>query len=97
MEPGLKIEFWNTIGLSEEKMSDEACKRGINKYDILFLTETWLRRDYINNLRYPNGYLFLEIKGEKEAVHQGGSSLLQQSSLFRNELSKVVSVFDKSI
>ena len=46
------------------------------------------------DIRHPNGYLFLEIKGEKEAVHQGGSSLLQQSSLFRNELSKAVS--DKS-
>ena len=72
MEPGLKIEFWNTIGLSEEKMSDEACKRGINKYDILFLTETWLRRDYINNLRYPNGYLFLEIKGGERGRPSGG-------------------------
>ena len=97
MEPGLKIGFWNTVGLSEEKTSDEAFKRGINKYDTLFLSETWLRRDYINNLRHPNEYLFLEIKGEKEAVHQGGSSLLQQSFLFRNELREVVSVFDKSI
>ena len=55
MEPGLKIGFWNTVGFSEEKMSDEAFKRGINKYDILFLSKTWLRRDYINNFKWILG------------------------------------------
>ena len=57
MEPGLKIGFWNINGLSEEKISDKVFKREINKYDILFLCETWLRRENINNLRHPNGYL----------------------------------------
>ena len=57
MESGLKIGFWNINGLSEEKMSDEAFKGEINKYDILFLCETWLRRENINNLRHPNEYL----------------------------------------
>ena len=57
MEPGLKIGFWNINGLSEEKISDKVFKREINKYDILFLCETWLRRENINNLRHPNEYL----------------------------------------
>ena len=35
--------------------------------------------------------LFLEIKGEKKVVHLGGGPVY-----FRNELNKVVSVFDKS-
>ena len=48
MESGLKIGFWNINGLSEEKMSDEAFKGEINKNDILFLCETWLRRENIN-------------------------------------------------
>ena len=57
MESGLKIGFWNINGLSEEKMSDEAFKGEINKYDILFLCETWLCSENINNFRHPNGYL----------------------------------------
>ena len=57
MESGLKIGFWNINGLSEEKMSNEAFKGEINKYDILFLRETCLRRSNINNLSHPNGYL----------------------------------------
>ena len=57
MEPGLKIGFWNINSLSEEKISDKVFKGEINKYDILFLCETWLRRENINNLRHPNGYL----------------------------------------
>ena len=40
MESGLKIGFWNINDLSEEKMSDEAFRGKINKYDILFLCET---------------------------------------------------------
>ena len=36
MESGLKIGFWYINGLPEEKMSDEAFKGEINKYDILF-------------------------------------------------------------
>ena len=38
-------------------MSDEAFKGEINKNDILFLCETWLRRENINKLKHPNGYL----------------------------------------
>ena len=38
-------------------MSDEAFKGKINKYNILLLCETWLRRENINNLRHPNEYL----------------------------------------
>ena len=54
MEPGPKIGFWNINGHSEGKISDAAFKGQINKYDILFLFETWLRREIINNLRHPN-------------------------------------------
>ena len=57
MDPRLKIGFWNINSVLKEKMSDEAFEGEINKYDILFLCETWLRRENINNLRHPNGYL----------------------------------------
>ena len=36
--------------------------------------------------------LFLEVKGEKKAIHLGGRVLVYS----RDELNKVVSVFDKS-
>ena len=54
MESGLKMGSWNINGLSEEKMSDEAFKGEINKCDILFLCEAWLRRENINNLSHPS-------------------------------------------
>ena len=56
-------------------MSNEAFKRDIIKYDILFLCETWLRRENINNLSHPNGYLCnfaFRNKKRKKVVHQGG-------------------------
>ena len=75
MEYGLKIEFWNKNGLSEEKMSDEAFKGEINKYDILFLCEACLRKENINNLRHPNGHLcnfvFRNKRREKDRPSRG--------------------------
>lgn len=32
-------------------------KRERNKHDILFLCETWLHKENINDLSHPNGYL----------------------------------------
>ena len=67
MESGLKIGFWNINGLSEEKMSDEAFKGEINKYDRL-------RRENINNLNHPNRYLcnfVFRNKRTKKAAHHG--------------------------
>ena len=95
MESGLKIGFWNINGLSEEKMSDEAFKGEINKYDILFLCETWLRRENINNLRHPNGYLryFAFRNKRRKKGRPSGEAVLVY---IRNELNNVVSVFDKS-
>ena len=81
MDPRLKIGFWNINSVLKEKMSDEAFKGEINKYDILFLCETWLRRENINNLRHPNGYLckfVLAIKREKRPSIWWGSSLIPQ-------------------
>ena len=57
MQPRLKIGFWVINGLSEDMMPEEAFKREINKYDILFLCKTWLRRENINNVSHPNDYL----------------------------------------
>ena len=55
-------------------MSDEAFKGGINRYDILFLCETCLRRLNINNLSHPNGFLcnfVFRNKRRKKVIHQG--------------------------
>ena len=49
MDSGLKIGFLNRNTVQVEKMSNEAFKGEINKYDILFLCETWLRRENIKN------------------------------------------------
>ena len=96
MESGLKIGFWNINDLSEEKMSDEAFRGEINKYDILFLCETWLSVKNINNLRHPNGclcnFVFRNKSRKKGGPWKGGGGLVY----FRNKLKKVVSVFDKS-
>ena len=76
-------------------MSDEPFKGEINKYNILFLCETWLPTENINNLRYSNGYLWNFVfrnKRRKRRLSIWGESLVY----FRNELNKVVSVFDKS-
>ena len=85
MESGLKIGFWNINGLSEEKMSDEAFKGEINKYDILFLCETWPLRENINNLSHPNEYLCNFVfrnkrrkNGYPSGEEGGRSSLLPQ-------------------
>ena len=83
MESWLKIGFWNINGILEEKMSDEVFKREIDKYDILFLCDTWLHRESINILSHPNGYLCnfaLRNKRGKEdcPLGGGGSSLVQQ-------------------
>ena len=75
-------------------MSDEAFKVKINKYNILLLCETWLRRENINNLRHPNEYLcnfvFRNKRRKKGRPSQG------VLVYFCNELNKVVSVFDES-
>ena len=73
MESGPKIGFWNINGLLEGKMSDEAFKGEINKYDILFLCETQLRRENINNLRHPDEYL-RNIVFRKKRRKKGRSS-----------------------
>ena len=99
MESGLKIRFWNIIGLSEEKMSDEVFKREINKYDILFLCETWLHRENIINVSYPNGYLcnfVFRSKRRKKGRPSWGWGWVGVLVYFRSEFNKVVSVFDKS-
>ena len=75
-------------------MSDEAFRRKINKNDILFLCETWLRRENITNLKHPNGYLcnfIFRNKRRKKGLPFGGVLVY-----FRNELNKVVSVFNKA-
>ena len=94
MESGQKIGFWNINSPSEEKISDEGFKREINKYDILFLCETWLHKENINNLSYPNGYLcnFVFRNKRRKKGRPSGKNLVY----FRSELNKVVSVFDKS-
>ena len=81
-------------------MSDEAFKEEINKHDILFLCETWLCRENINNFRHPNGclcnFVFTNKRRKKghPSVGVGGRGVVLV--YFRNELNKVVSVFDKS-
>ena len=79
---------------------EEAFKREINKYDILFLCKTCLRRQNINNVSHPNGYLSnfafrnkMTKKSRSAGAWEGeGSSLLpQQSSMgpFKNDVTKV--------
>ena len=94
MESGLKIGFWNINVLSEENVTDEAFKRQIYKHDILLLYDTWLRKEIINNLSHPNGYLcrfVVKIKRLRKVVHQR-----RIPGYFHSKLNKELSVFDKS-
>ena len=38
---GLSIGFWTINGLSEERSQKDIYQKYINKFDIIFLTETW--------------------------------------------------------
>ena len=89
MEPGLQIGFSNIIGFLEEKMFDETYKWETNKYDILFLCETWLHKRNINNINHPNGTSFWEIKEKKERSPIKGVLMY-----FRSQLNKIVSAFE---
>ena len=80
-------------------MSDEAFKGEINKYDIPFLCEAWQRRENINNLSHPNGYLcnfVFRNKRRKKGCRSGRWGGRGVLVYFHSELNKVVSVFDKS-
>ena len=56
--------------------------------------ETWLCIENINNLRHPNGYLCnFAFKNKKRKKGRPSGGVLVY---FRNEVNKVVSVFDKS-
>ena len=63
------------------------------------MCETWLRRENINNLKHPNGYLCkfaFRYKRRKKGRPSWGGGRWGVLVCFRNELNKVVSVFDKS-
>ena len=61
---GLKIDFWNVNGLSEERASDDLLHNEFRKYDTLFLGKVWQYKGNLNNLHHPLGYFhdFVYIK-----------------------------------
>ena len=94
MESGQKIGFQNINSPTEEKLSDEAFKREIDEYDILFLCETWLHKENINNLSHSDGYLCNFVFKNKR--RKKGRPLGKILVYLRSEINNVVFVFDKS-
>ena len=94
MESGQKIGFQNINSPTEEKLSDEAFKREIDEYDILFLCETWLHKENINNLSHSDGYLCNFVFKNKR--RKKGRPLGKILVYLRSEFNNVVFVFDKS-
>ena len=37
----LRIDFWNISGLQEEKSENDIYQKYINKFNIIYLSETW--------------------------------------------------------
>ena len=71
---GLSIGFWNTNGLSEEKSENDIYQKYINKFNIIFLLETWKSETSINKLQDPAIYLHVTFVGKpkiRRAGHQG--------------------------
>ena len=91
---GLSIGFWNVNGLSEEKSKNGIRQRYINKFDIIFLSETWKSETSINKLQHPVGYLHVSIwrKTKNKKGRESGVILVY----YRKELSNFLSVLDKS-
>ena len=94
MESGQKIGFQNINSPTEEKLSDEAFKREIDEYDILFLCKTWLHKENINNLSHSDGYLCNFVFKNKR--RKKGRPLGKILVYLRSEFNNVVFVFDKS-
>ena len=58
---GLSIGFWTINGLSEERSQKDIYQKYINKFDIIFLTETWKSETSVNKLQHPEGYHYVSI------------------------------------
>ena len=89
---GLSIGFWNINGLLEEKSKNDIYQKYINKFDIIFLSETCKSETSINKLQHPASYLHVSIcwkTRNKKGRASGGI-------LVRKELSNFLSIFDKS-
>ena len=91
---GLSIGFWNINGLSEEKSKNDIYQKYINKFDIIFLSETCKSETSINKLQHPAGYLHVSIcrktKNKKGRVSEG------IQVYYRKELCNFLSVLEKS-
>ena len=91
---GLSIDFWNINGLSEEKSENDIYQKYINKFDIIFVSETWKSETFINKLQHPAGNLHVSIcrKTKNKKGWTSGGILFY----YRKELSNSLSVLDKS-
>ena len=91
---GLSIGFWNIKGLSEEKSENGIYQKYINKFDIIFLSETCKSETSINKLQHPAGYLHVSIcrktKNKKGRVSEG------IQVYYRKELCNFLGVLEKS-
>ena len=72
---GLKIGFWNINGLSKEKSENDIYQEHINKFDIIFLSETCKSESSIHDLQHPRDIFMKTVVGKLQigkGGHQGG-------------------------
>ena len=91
---GLTIGFRNINGLSEEKSENDIWQKYINKFDIIFLPETWKSETSINKLQHPAGYLHVSVS--RKTKNKKGRASEGILVYYRKELSNFLSVLDKS-
>ena len=91
---GFSKNFWNINGLSEEKSKNDIHQKYINKFDIIFLSDTWKSETSINKLQHPAGYLHVSFC--RKTKNKKGRASVGILVYYRKELSNFLSVLDKS-
>ena len=58
---GLIVGFWKVNRLSEGKSWVDFFLKQIQLFDIIFLSETWLRENPANKILHPHEYLYENV------------------------------------
>ena len=71
----LKIGTWNINGIGD-KFQDDDFVNIVHKYDILFLTETWLGPD--ESIDVPGYYIYSQCRNKSSFINRnyGGIAIL---------------------
>ena len=68
---GFRIGFGNINGVSERKSENDIYQKYINKFDIIFLSETWESETSTITLQHPLDYLHVNIARKPTITRTG--------------------------